>query len=172
MTARRRLLAPLALAIGLLACAKYPTAIYVRVTADPAVLARVNAVVVRVYDGASGGMMPVPFYTSSPTPIMRAATEQTFVVTDTGRFNSVRIEVEGYVGIAGSIPGNLLMPNNGIVTDRATVTWQQDKVLSVSLRLRETCMAPTRMPCPPTERCISATECVASTTNNAAPYLY
>jgi succinyl-CoA synthetase beta subunit len=44
-----------------------------------------------------------------------------------------------------------------IVTDRATVTWQQDKVLSVSLRLRETCMAPGRMPCPPSERCIKTT---------------
>lgn len=168
MSPLRRSLAGLALAVGLLACAKDPTAILVRVSADPAVLPRINAVVIRVYDGASTGMAPMPFYTSPPTPFMRTGTEQTFLVTDSGRFNSVRIEVEGYAAMPGSIVGNLLMPNNGIVTDRATVTWRENTVLGVSIRLREACLSP-RMPCPPTDRCLSATECSPSTNTNAAP---
>ncbi len=161
----------LAAAVCVGGCAKDPTAIYVRVSGDSLVSTAVRSIVVRVYDGADTSMMPMVLQ-ERVIPITPGRAEYTLLVEDSGRYKSVRIEVEGYLTMVGG--GRDTMPGTGFVNDRATVTWVNDKVLSVSMRLRDSCRYLTRVgtQCMPTQRCIADGSCVPASQNDAAPYSY
>lgn len=163
MTPRRTVtLLACALAASLLRCAKDPTGFYVTVTV-PATVPAIRFLQVRLMDTASvttatqptGG--PPPGQIGTPTVVMLpTAGPYTFVVTRTGRYSRITIEVTG--AAIQFAPGQL-----GVAYDRATVTFVDDALFDVTMNLRAFCMG--SMPCPGTQRCSAATPstCVEST---------
>ncbi|MFO0651963.1 MAG: hypothetical protein U0326_37430 [Polyangiales bacterium] len=174
--------AALALLCASVSCAKYPTSIFVRLSADPEVRAAIRTAVVRTYNGDDTNMMAQPI-SEQILPLTSMASEYTFLVTRTTTNKRVRIEVEVYTTSqpqGGRDPGAILsylrslMPGMGITNDRVIVTWVEDTALQVSMQLRNACTAVggRSMPCPPTQRCTSTGTCAEATQNNASTYNY
>ncbi len=154
MTPRRTVtLLACALAASLLRCAKDPTGFFVTVTV-PAMVPSIRFLQIRLLDtatvptGAPPQGMQQQGQIGSPTVAMLpAAAPYTFVVTRTGRYSRITIEVTG--SAIQFAPGQL-----GGAFDRATVTFVDDALFDVTMTLRPFCMG--AMPCPGTERCSAA----------------
>lgn len=163
MTPRRSVtLLACALAASLLRCAKDPTGFFVTVTV-PNMVPSIRFLQIRLMDTAAVTSdapvqgVPPPGQIAMPTGVrLPAAAPYTFVVTRSGRYSRITIEVTGAATEFGA--GQL-----GTAYDRATVTFVDDALFDVSMTLRAFCMG--AMPCPGTQRCSAATPstCVEST---------
>lgn len=143
-------------------CAKEPTSLFVRVSADSSLRSTWQNVqgvtataTVRVYDADASA--DGPQLDAKVIQLGGFQTETTFLVEARGAAAKVRIDVEAQV----SVPRLLPMPERFTMTNRAIVTYTEDRVLDVSIVFYGACR--TQTACTTSQRCDMAGGCVMAT---------
>jgi hypothetical protein len=156
----RTLLLPLLACLA--RCATDPTGVYLTLTVDAGISARINYAVVRVFDGSTTMSMAPPV--SERAMLVESGRSYTFFIERTQGRARARIEVDG--GLATPMVGagrvtlptgmGLVQPGMGVVSDRALVSYIDDQVLKLTLTLWPACVAAR---CTPSQHCIASGGC-------------
>ena len=165
----RNVLLALSLLAALPRCAKEPTALFVRVTADPSLqtmwqsmpnfASATASATVSVYDANRPGSAALDVKT---IPLGNFQTETTFLVESKGAATKVRIDVAATM----TLTFRLLAPNQMFtMTNRVITPYVEDQVREVSVVFYGPCR--TQTACSASQRCNASGACEDATVQSA-----
>lgn len=167
-TPRRDVLFALALFAALPRCAREPTALFVRVSADPSLQAvwqgmpnlsgTTASATVSVYDANRPGAAALD---TKVVPLGNFQTETTFLVASGGATTKVRIDVAATMTLTFRLLPSQTIP----MTNRVITTYVEDQVREVSVVFYGPCR--TQTTCTTSQRCNASGACEDATVQSA-----